>query len=335
MTAFDRRHRSWPVEGRPFAQVQVDVGPGPVGRGATARRGRPSSPARSDTASVVGIWADPADGSIHVERRHSGGAPLRIAAPELCLWRPPTDNDGISVGPLVGLGVRRQWLEWGLDSLRLIDHEVRTRRGSIRLDSNWVGADPAAVVSHRRVITVGNGSFVRMAETVDVPAHFADLPRIGMRFDLPDTFDQLEWFGLGPGDSYPDRHAATRVGRWHTTVEETHVRSVMPQEFGHRHDTRWLELLDRHAAVGDPRSHTDLRITASRRFGFNVSHYGITQLTDAVHADELVPTGRTEVIVDVAHRGLGSAACGPDTHPRHLVGPGRFRWTWTLAASRR
>jgi beta-galactosidase len=36
------------------------------------------------------------------------------------------------------------------------------------------------------------------------------------------------------------------------------------------------------------------------------------------------------VHLDVAHRGLGTASCGPDTLPRYRVGPGRYRWEWTI-----
>jgi beta-galactosidase len=36
---------------------------------------------------------------------------------------------------------------------------------------------------------------------------------------------------------------------------------------------------------------------------------------------------------DVAHRGLGTASCGPDTLPRYLVGPGTYEWSWSLTAS--
>ena len=34
--------------------------------------------------------------------------------------------------------------------------------------------------------------------------------------------------------------------------------------------------------------------------------------------------------LDAAHRGLGTASCGPDTLPEYLVGPGTYRWAWTI-----
>jgi beta-galactosidase len=43
-----------------------------------------------------------------------------------------------------------------------------------------------------------------------------------------------------------------------------------------------------------------------------------------------VPRPTAVVHVDAAHRGLGTASCGPDTLPEYLVGPGTYRWSWVL-----
>ena len=149
---------------------------------------------------------------------------------------------------------------------------------------------------------------------------------------LPETFEHLEWFGPGPGDSYPDRRALP-VERWATTVTDTYVDHIVPQEHGHRTDVRWVELSD-----GVPRRRwrqpSTVAIEVDRRFGFNASHFTVEDLTAATHSHELVPRPEVHVHVDIAHRGLGTAACGPETHPRHLVGGGRHRWAWSLAVVR-
>ncbi|MFI5200570.1 MAG: hypothetical protein ACHQXL_09385, partial [Candidatus Limnocylindrales bacterium] len=56
-------------------------------------------------------------------------------------------------------------------------------------------------------------------------------------------------------------------------------------------------------------------------------------LAAASHDNELLTIEATVVHFDVAHRGLGTASCGPDTLPEYLVGPGKYRWSWTLEAS--
>jgi beta-galactosidase len=53
----------------------------------------------------------------------------------------------------------------------------------------------------------------------------------------------------------------------------------------------------------------------------------------ATHDVELAPRAETVVHLDVAHRGLGTASCGPDTLPEYLVGPGTYEWSWSLSAT--
>ena len=99
----------------------------------------------------------------------------------------------------------------------------------------------------------------------------------------------------------------------------------MPQEHGHHVDIRWLQLRS---------PDLSLRISGDRHLGANVSHHSVGDLTAALHHWELQSRPATFVHLDAAHRGLGTAACGPDTHPRHLVRGGRHEWSWTLEALR-
>jgi len=62
----------------------------------------------------------------------------------------------------------------------------------------------------------------------------------------------------------------------------------------------------------------------------SATHYRATDLAAALHDVELAPRAETVVQVDAVHRGLGTASCGPDTLPEYLIGPGTYRWSWTL-----
>jgi beta-galactosidase len=50
----------------------------------------------------------------------------------------------------------------------------------------------------------------------------------------------------------------------------------------------------------------------------------------AAHHDELAAQPLVIVHIDAAHRGLGTASCGPDTLPAYVVGAGTYRWMWSL-----
>lgn len=316
VTFAPRRGPAWAPTGWVTAIDQVELVASPPGTrssGATVAHRVTRSVTERPTVGVSG----------HDERVTLSAGTVELAAPELCLWRASTDNDGIRVGWMTGIGVRGRWVGWGLDRLVVVDRSVRRRAGAVLRTTRWVGADPALIVEHRQRIEVVDGA-IRLDEDVRVPTAFDDLPRVGVRFDVDGHLDRLAWFGRGPGDSYPDRRALT-VGHWRSTVADQYVDHVLPQEHGLHVDTRWFEL-------GSRRGRRGLLVDADRRFAFSALAHSVEQLSTALHHDELRPEGRTFVHVDVAHRGLGSAACGPDTAPRHRVAGGRFRWTWTIRA---
>ena len=176
----------------------------------------------------------------------------------------------------------------------------------------------------RAGFAVVDGSRLQASERITIDRSLPALPRVGVTFELPVEFGELAWLGLGPGDSYPDRRAAVRVGRWEATVGELVVPFVRPQEYGLHLDTNWLELASPSLA---------LRVHGDRPLAFSALPHSVAELEAATHAHLLPPSTATHVHIDVAHRGLGTAACGPDTHPRHLVRGGTHRFTWTLSAS--
>lgn len=333
VVALPPRHPSWAPPGWVAARCQVTLVEG--------RAAPPTSAAGAVPTPVVTVASD---ASVSIDL-----GPIALAAPELSLWRAPTDNDGIKQGWMAGIGARGRWLGWGLDRLRVVDLDVGHRRGAIVRTTTWQAADDVGPIVHRQTIEIvdegndgdlGNvagadGPIVRIVERVDVPKEFDDLPRVGVRFAIPASWSHLEWMGPGPGDSYADRRAAGIVGRWATTVPDTFTDFVVPQESGHRADARWFALRShgagREVGAGDGPA---LVVASDRPFGFSASRFTVEDLTAATHAHELVARPEIEVHVDAAHRGLGSAACGPDTAPRHLVRGGRYRWTWTLRCRR-
>ena len=98
-----------------------------------------------------------------------------------------------------------------------------------------------APVEHRQRLIATDGA-VRVEDRVVIDRRIRDLPRVGVGFALPTSFDGIEWLGLGPGDSYPDRRAAARFGRWTATVSDQTLPFVVPQEYGLHLDTVWVEM---------------------------------------------------------------------------------------------
>ena len=131
------------------------------------------------------------------------------------------------------------------------------------------------------------------------------------------------YFGIGSHENYPDRKIG-RVHKWESTVAEQYVPYVRPQENGGHAGVRWFELSDT--------SGRGVRIDLDKPLQVSVNPFRAEQLADATHDVELVPTGNTIVHIDAAHRGVGTASCGPDTLPAYLVSGGTYSFTWTVRA---
>jgi beta-galactosidase len=178
------------------------------------------------------------------------------------------------------------------------------------------------VAAHRQEITAYDGVLL-FTETVTVD--FADLPRVGVVFETVAGLDRLDWFGPGPGECYPDRRSGARVDRHSATVDALFTPYLRPQESGGRYGMRQFTLT---GAAGALAVHLD-----DDRRQVSVTRHRAADLDAARHHDELVPRPGCVVHIDGAHRGLGTASCGPDTLQPYLIAPGVHTWSWTLATA--
>ena len=150
-----------------------------------------------------------------------------------------------------------------------------------------------------------------------------DLPRVGLIFPLAPGFERLRWVGLGPWENYPDRQRAAWLGAHESTVTAQYVPYIMPQEHGLKCDTRSLQLSAARGLV--------LKVSATEPFAFSASHFHPDDLTAAKHTIDLKPRAETLLCLDAAHRGIGTASCGPDTLPKYQILGRRYRLDLLIA----
>ncbi len=234
-----------------------------------------------------------------------------VAPVELTLWRAAIDNDGFKLMPdlsrRIGVGGRSlvRWQDAGVDRLpaeQLVEHTC-----------------------DRREVACG----VEYHHTVTVPESLADLPRVGVQFVLPGRFRRLRWFGRGPHENYPDRNAGAPLGIWSGEPDESPY--LVPQEFGLRTDCRWFECID--PARGQALRIDVLRPTARHTplLHCSATHSTAADLFAATTATELRPRRELVVHLDAAHRGLGTASCGPDVLPQYTLPAGQYRFAYRLS----
>ena len=142
------------------------------------------------------------------------GRKILRQGPRLTFWRATTDNDRAGWGP------SRDALHWMEKGLHRLQHRVD--------DVQWeMKENDSARVSVRSRIappvlglgfdaeyqyTIDAGGAIRLEVRGDPSGSFpTTLPRIGLQLHVPVSLDRVEWFGLGPHESYPDSRMSARV----------------------------------------------------------------------------------------------------------------------------
>ena len=228
------------------------------------------------------------------------GLELLARGPRLQLWRAPTDNDK---------HVRNEWVAAGYDRLvhriTAVEAErVGERAARVRVEAVLGGYSvPPPFRCTYTYSVYGSGDVVIETAIEPLLESLPPIPRVGLELHLPEGFEQLAWYGLGPHECYVDRKESGRVGLWRGTVAEQHVPYIMPQENGNKAECRW-------AAVTTARG-TGLLVVGMPTLNVNAQHHTPDDLTKALHEPELQPRPETILHLDHAHNGLGSNSCGP------------------------
>ena len=241
-----------------------------------------------------------------VERITHGGTDLITSPITPTVWRAPTDNDR---------KIKRKWLAAGLDKLSVSCSEVKyeSSEGDIHkiratLSMSTPEGEEAIALAIAYNLSAGMG--IRMDIEAMVADGLPELPRFGVRFNMPEGSEWVRYLGYGPYESYVDKRLSSRLGLFRTTVKDNHVDYIRPQECGAHYGTRCADISLPHG--------TGLYLAADS-FSLSFSHYTPEQLTECAHSYELVPNKETTVICDYKNAGIGSASCGPTLLPEYRI----------------
>jgi beta-galactosidase len=135
------------------------------------------------------------------------------------------------------------------------------------------------------------------------------LPRFGIRYAFDDSFEDLEYFGKGPYESYVDISSHTKYGLYNSKVSDQYEPYIRPQECGNHYGTTDILLSEENGA--------SVKITAQKAVEFSALHYSIEQLDKIQHRHELDREDATHLIINYKVGGIGSNSCGPEPLAQH------------------
>lgn len=149
------------------------------------------------------------------------------------------------------------------------------------------------------------------------------LPRFGVHLELPNSFEEVEYYGRGPNENYSDFKEHSPIGIYKTTVSKMAHKYIKPQDSGNRGDVRY-SVIKNEQGIG-------FRFSAVENcFSFNANHFTLGQLKDAKHIEDLPDTDTTFTAIDGYVRGTGSGSCGPIPSKEHQI---KFGYTAPLEYS--
>ncbi len=249
------------------------------------------------------------------------GTELLATPIDLTIWRAPTDNDR---------KIKKDWLEDRFDrtAIRCYSCAVREERAdavTVSADLSLGAPVTAPILRATAVYTFHAAGGVTLSYDVKVRdfKNHDMLPRFGIEFQMPKGFEELSFFGRGPGAAYIDMRLSSYLGLFRTTVSDHFEHFVRPQENMAHADTKWM-------AVANRAGHGLVALRRDKDFSFNCAHYTAKDLTDTAHDFELVARPETVVNLDYRHSGIGSASCGPKLLPQYHLSEKAFQFSVKL-----
>lgn len=281
-------------------------------------------------ATAYAIHIDKRQGTLNVADQK--GKKMFAEVPEPYFWRPPTDND-FGNGMPRKMGLWRQ-LQTNRQVVRCTEQD--TQEGHAYCFEMKL-KDIEQPYSMTYVVRPDSSIHVIFEMNTTGRKHLPEMPRFAMRFTLPEGFEEVEYYGRGPGETTPDRTSSQHLGLWQNTVTGLHYSYIRPQFNGYHADTRWMSI--RHVKEG----HTLTVEAVGTPFGFTALHYSDEDLDPGLtrkmqHAIDLLPRRTTHVVIDNVQRGVGGDNSWgelPHTEYRHWEGAYRLEYILRFTPSKR
>lgn len=235
---------------------------------------------------------------------------------ELNIWRAPTDND---------MYIKSEWKKAHYDKAytRAYTTEVVQGKHGVKITSH------ASVVAEtvQKILDVTITWKIEATGKIDADVavtkddEFPDLPRFGVRMFLDKKLADVRFFGMGPQESYRDKHQAASHGLYPANVGDLHEDYIRPQENGSHYDCEYVELNN---------SRYGIVASAEKAFSFNASYYTQEELEKKTHNYELIESDSVVFCVDYALNGIGSNSCGPVVLEQYRFDDVLFQFQFTL-----
>lgn len=242
-------------------------------------------------------------------------------------WRVVTDND-----KGWGLHKKTKWLNASTQQRLLSFSATRLSAGKVQVVTEQQLAQSVATLKITYVIN-GRGMVNVSSQLQPIAKKLPPIPRVGLHFEMPGQFNQINWFGRGPHENYADRKQSAAVGLYQGLVSEQIHDYARPQESGTKSDTRWFTVTN---AQG-----LGLKFTSNKLFAFSALPLEKFDLydfkTQPKHSAEVEFKDATTVRLDYKQMGVGGDnSWGARPHKEFMIPSNKkYEFQFTLAPVKR
>ena len=210
-------------------------------------------------------------------------------------WRAPTDND-------FGANLQTKSAVWKNPEMKLASLEYKTEGKMAKISARYDLPSVKAGITMEYLVS--NAGQISLSYSFDAKGgkDIADMFRFGLRMEMPEEFDTVNYYGRGPWENYSDRKGSASIGLYRQSVEEQFYPYIRPQETGTKSDLRWWEVINV--------SGNGLRFSSDAPFSASALEYSVEMLDEGTrkinrHPSELVKAGKTFLCIDRNQAGLG------------------------------
>lgn len=241
----------------------------------------------------------------------------------LSVWRAPTDNDrhikhkwGLFEDNICGWNMNRQF-----DKCYETTWEQTRDSVIVRTKGSLAGVARSPFLWYQAEYRIDAAGTLHVQVSADVNEKAIWLPRFGFELVLPYEMEQIDYFGMGPGENYSDMCNHASMGRYTSTAAGEYVPYVKPQEYGNHMGVKYLEVKEE-AGEG-------LVFDTDSEMNFQISHYTSAEMTEKMHHFELEESN-TNLRIDYKASGIGSASCGPELPEKYRVDEKKIEFSFRM-----
>ena len=239
--------------------------------------------------------------------------------PKPNFWRAPTDND-------FGSQMQAKNIEWKKASLFMKVSKftsITNKDGSVNVIVIY--NLPGVNTTFESQYQIFANGVVAISNTLNETDYKGDIPRVGMRMQLPKKYDNMTFFGRGPWENYQDRKASAFLDLYESKVKDQYVPYVRPQENGYKVDVRWTAFADNNnngllvvaknqlqglgiSALHMPNEDFDttsgIDYTGKEKLETEYKTDGVPQINSSKHINDIKEQDLVQLNIDLGQRGV-------------------------------